>query len=705
MGTTTVFPGMSTQMQPMISRCGHYWTLPPQIHQSNESLTSHWTNGRARILRIEVASGTRFLAGPGDVALGGSAGSGPREAAGRKVVMEVSSPRNWAAGGAEGYDETVWRARTNKRGFRYYTNLRTGTVCWQVPETPLQLPKAPGGMHGGLESVQVDQGAADENSRREMLVKQGEKVDQGEVLPASSRRPENKISWKEMSPVSAGSAVSVQSAAAQNGETFHQGGQGAATPHQGGQGAATSKRTGPEISGDAEDNLPAEGWLALYDPDSGYPYFFHPETGRSEWTLPEWCHVVESNGQISHSSSSESYRYHSRLELPSGWQEATDDDGNTYFFNEYTGEWSWEVPTSGGASTAQNQLYDVDLNQITGTGPGVARFGASSGSSSGSASDSGTDSDADSVSSRSSGSSLGAEGVAALDKFQRTDGDDSKIRSKDFEDPEDGGRRAERKRRRAERRRRRKRNMSITEVVHDSLLVAKRRASAALGALQPQAHTLVESTVAVGKSVYAASAHLATKAVRYLTGAHTNESAQKVFQGPRSIDPASLEGQTGSNAVGRHVKIPGTTESGNVFREAELSVPSRISHTRRQIGARGRELLSLDQNRGRPVFMRVDGANANANSSPARQDHQRLESQELSPVERQALRKSLSVSGGHWPQSGLMSGPQDAPPVVEPLHLCKAEEEAIKAMIEANSKFQVSSGTKAMDEMSKMLIS
>ena len=475
---------------------------------------------------------------------------------------------------------------------------------------------------------------------------------------------------------------------------------------------------------------PTTGWLALYDANSGYPYYYHPETGTSEWILPEGCSVNGPSNALQHQQGDESHASSQRGQqwqnLPSGWHEATDNDGNTYFFNEFTEEWSWEIPAANGAGTAGVSLYDVDLSAAAASsyaGRGSRRsrshksksrehqhqrylrgfYGASeSHSSSCCSSDSESSNfDTDSVtSSRSSGSSLGEDGAAALSDFRKVETADSS--SGHFTDPEDGRKAVRKMRKEEKRRRRRKRRMSLAEVVHDSFLVASLRASTALRSLRPKANALAEGTVAVGKSMYEAGSQLASRAVRYLTGSHTNASAQAIFHGPRSVGPGCLEGQTHSQ---KRSPCPLNSEHSTGLyraREIEVSVPGRISHLQRQGG------LPIPVPRpthgGRKIFYRVMDGSAGGRTPANAVSASQSETESLSPIECRELRKSLSVSGGHWPGAGNMLGPQDAPPVSERLNLCSAEEDAIKEMIAANGKLQAASTERALNEMSKMLL-
>jgi hypothetical protein len=70
----------------------------------------------------------------------------------------------------------------------------------------------------------------------------------------------------------------------------------------------------------SEDQLP-DGWEAAYDDDNGI-YFFNEETGERTWEHPL------------------------NKTLPAGWEAWYNEDNEVYFFNEETGEASWVEPTA-----------------------------------------------------------------------------------------------------------------------------------------------------------------------------------------------------------------------------------------------------------------------------------------------------------------------------------------------------------------------
>lgn len=73
-------------------------------------------------------------------------------------------------------------------------------------------------------------------------------------------------------------------------------------------------------------------WTAYVD-DAGNTFYFNEQTGETSWTDP----AEESNGSSGSASATD------------GWQNAYDSDGNAYYYNVATGETSWTDPA---ASTA-----------------------------------------------------------------------------------------------------------------------------------------------------------------------------------------------------------------------------------------------------------------------------------------------------------------------------------------------------------------
>ena len=98
--------------------------------------------------------------------------------------------------------------------------------------------------------------------------------------------------------------------------------------------------------------LPA-GWEATSD-DAGNEFFFNFETGESRWEPPPSPEAPETlidppEGTIVRPRPSSS-----PSPLPAGWEAASDDAGNEFFFNVETGESRWDRPPPAGSGGGEN---------------------------------------------------------------------------------------------------------------------------------------------------------------------------------------------------------------------------------------------------------------------------------------------------------------------------------------------------------------
>ena len=85
-------------------------------------------------------------------------------------------------------------------------------------------------------------------------------------------------------------------------------------------------------------------WEELRD-DAGNAYFYNNSTGESSWEAPlveeEWS-ASDAGAAVTIVDVEESHH-----EVGTDWEELRDDAGNAYFYNNVTGESSWEPPTWG----------------------------------------------------------------------------------------------------------------------------------------------------------------------------------------------------------------------------------------------------------------------------------------------------------------------------------------------------------------------
>ena len=125
--------------------------------------------------------------------------------------------------------------------------------------------------------------------------------------------------------------------------------------------------------GIAEDELPA-GWMSSVDETTGKTFYYNEETGESSWERPnvkvevvddvskdEASVVIGSYADVQERETGEepakeveemiaeeeaiaTEKSPQNGQLPPGWSEAVH-EGNTYYYNEETGETSWERPS------------------------------------------------------------------------------------------------------------------------------------------------------------------------------------------------------------------------------------------------------------------------------------------------------------------------------------------------------------------------
>ena len=93
-------------------------------------------------------------------------------------------------------------------------------------------------------------------------------------------------------------------------------------------------------------------WSEYYDDESGSPYWYNETTGESSYTNPydaaaADAAMITAEGYGADAYGSESYGGGAG---GSGWTEQYDDDGNVYWWNEATGESSYQDPNGGGGS-------------------------------------------------------------------------------------------------------------------------------------------------------------------------------------------------------------------------------------------------------------------------------------------------------------------------------------------------------------------
>eukprot|EP00977_Amphora_coffeiformis_P009845 scaffold2257_cov169-Amphora_coffeaeformis.AAC.23 len=121
--------------------------------------------------------------------------------------------------------------------------------------------------------------------------------------------------------------------------------------------AACTDIASGEVGAEEDDYRVAEEWTEVTDSTTGDVFYFNERSGETRWDRPNYStnpdeqvmpRASESdNTGIADSADvpeGEAGVVHS--DLPDGWEEVVDPDGgDVYYFNETTGETSWEPPT------------------------------------------------------------------------------------------------------------------------------------------------------------------------------------------------------------------------------------------------------------------------------------------------------------------------------------------------------------------------
>lgn len=353
-------------------------------------------------------------------------------------------------------------------------------------------------------------------------------------------------------------------------------------------------------------SLPKDGWELHHDPSSGYPYYYHPPTGASAWSLPPGANVVVSSGAVN-----------LEKDLPSGWHAGTDENGSIYYHNQFTGEWSWEFPEAGVTMEAHESLRSTTHSAMerAQVQAGSSKLTNASTSLSTSQPISTPYSDDEITSSSSSaGESYDESGSSA---HEDTSDNDS-----DFSDAEGGVRRRSRHKKRKKNGERMEGVLDTfgraTETIKDSLKIVQRRTSKVIQDAIPKVveigHNFGSLSLETANAVYTEGSQLLVKAYeaaqQYLLsgGVHTEESARRVFQGDRghfASTSTSFDDETHQRSRERKSRpsplrvIGGGSDNpgDGIFVEVPLGSPTsgsdQMQHANRALSEIGRSLAGV----------------------------------------------------------------------------------------------------------------
>ena len=136
--------------------------------------------------------------------------------------------------------------------------------------------------------------------------------------------------------------------------------EGKLSPELEGASGIVSRQSGDDHQlSEKEDDLP-DGWDVLVDPQTGESYYYNSGTQEATWERPSTnsARPEEDRPQtsVAETRDQDDSPQETLLEedvtddaqnLPDGWEELIDEStGNMYYFNEETGETSWEKPDS-----------------------------------------------------------------------------------------------------------------------------------------------------------------------------------------------------------------------------------------------------------------------------------------------------------------------------------------------------------------------
>jgi len=126
------------------------------------------------------------------------------------------------------------------------------------------------------------------------------------------------------------------------------------------------KEEGAIVAEKADDlDALALGWEALQDPNSGREYYYNSQTGETAWDKPmirqeePSVSVTDDSNPVAISDTAE------EKPLPDGWTSLTDESsGRVYFYNEGTGETSWEKPVGSVEGNLNGVAQNISSDSI-----------------------------------------------------------------------------------------------------------------------------------------------------------------------------------------------------------------------------------------------------------------------------------------------------------------------------------------------------
>jgi len=224
-----------------------------------------------------------------------------------------------------------WTSAKDETGAVYYFNETTGETSWEKPDdvddiAEIAEPPQDSVVTEELPSKHVEQ----PEEKNDDALPPGWSVGEHEGQQYYFNEETGESSWERPSAVEEPANDTVE------------------------QSAPIKKEESHDISAAADSNeLLPKGWESLWDEGAGKSYYVNYETGESSWDPPEDVTAVESARLATENDvastvedkTRESLLTEDDAPLPPGWRKIVDEDvGQTYYFNEETGDSSWDPP-------------------------------------------------------------------------------------------------------------------------------------------------------------------------------------------------------------------------------------------------------------------------------------------------------------------------------------------------------------------------
>merc|ERR1712028_312093 len=108
--------------------------------------------------------------------------------------------------------------------------------------------------------------------------------------------------------------------------------------------ARRNKSKGGKTKTMSEEDLPS-GWTSFIDDSSGYPCYVNDATGETQWEKPEGGGGVAMVQMSNPMGKTKTYDHRRKsTKMPAGWDKLEDEEGNRYYAEQESGVTSWDAP-------------------------------------------------------------------------------------------------------------------------------------------------------------------------------------------------------------------------------------------------------------------------------------------------------------------------------------------------------------------------